>query len=155
MHVAPEVNLRELLTSISAKHEWGCPLWLWNPVDTFPEVQNRDISGPIKRTYVLQIKKKDSQWRIATLHNIWQIMRKMPAENGTLDGCIWLTEEQAELMLEDTVAKMEERRHGRKKRTLDKNIVLGLNRWDTRQPIKWKFDNKHSTLTIHSFHKWN
>ena len=28
--------------------------WLWNPGETSPEVQNRGISGPTKRTYVLQ-----------------------------------------------------------------------------------------------------
>ena len=30
------------------------PLWLWNPRETSPEVQNRGISGPSKRTHVLQ-----------------------------------------------------------------------------------------------------
>ena len=30
------------------------PPWLWNPGQTSPEVQNRGISGPRKRTYVLQ-----------------------------------------------------------------------------------------------------
>ena len=30
------------------------PPWLWNPVQTSPEVQNRGISGPTKRTPVLQ-----------------------------------------------------------------------------------------------------
>ena len=32
----------------------GCPLWLWNPEETSPEVENRGISGPTKRTYVLK-----------------------------------------------------------------------------------------------------
>ena len=31
------------------------PPWLWNPGQTSPEVQNRGISGPMKRTYVLKI----------------------------------------------------------------------------------------------------
>ena len=30
------------------------PSWLWNPGQTSSEVQNRDISDPTKRTYVLQ-----------------------------------------------------------------------------------------------------
>ena len=30
------------------------PPWLWNPGETLPEVQNRGISGPTKRSYVLQ-----------------------------------------------------------------------------------------------------
>ena len=30
------------------------PPWLWNPEQTSPEVQNRGISGLMKRTYVLQ-----------------------------------------------------------------------------------------------------
>ena len=34
------------------------PPWLWNPVQMSPEVQNRGISGPTKRTYVLQKLKK-------------------------------------------------------------------------------------------------
>ena len=29
------------------------PPWLWNPGEMSPEVQNRGISGPTKRTYVL------------------------------------------------------------------------------------------------------
>ena len=37
------------------------PPWLWNPGETLPEVQNRGISGPTKRTCVLQkLKKKNS-----------------------------------------------------------------------------------------------
>ena len=32
----------------------GSP-WFWNPGQTSPEVQNRGISGPTKRTYVLKI----------------------------------------------------------------------------------------------------
>ena len=35
------------------KHARGAP-WLWNPGQTSPEVQNRIISGPTKRTCVLQ-----------------------------------------------------------------------------------------------------
>ena len=27
----------------------SCPLWLWNPEEMSPEIQNRGISGPIKR----------------------------------------------------------------------------------------------------------
>ena len=34
------------------------PPWLCNPGQTSPEVQNRGISGPTKRTYVLQKLKK-------------------------------------------------------------------------------------------------
>ena len=34
--------------------KWGNPPWFWNPGQTPPEVQNRSISGPIKRTDVLQ-----------------------------------------------------------------------------------------------------
>ena len=35
----------------------------WNPEDTSPEGQTRGISGPTKRTYVLQKKKKEKEWR--------------------------------------------------------------------------------------------
>ena len=37
--------------------------WLWNPEQTSPEVQNRRISGPTKRTDALQIfLQKDENW---------------------------------------------------------------------------------------------
>ena len=36
------------------KHAKRDPLWLWNPGQTSPEVQNRGISGPTKRTCALQ-----------------------------------------------------------------------------------------------------
>ena len=32
------------------------PLWLWNPEETWPEIQNRDTSGP-KIEYVNVLKK--------------------------------------------------------------------------------------------------
>ena len=52
--VTSEVNLK-------ITHVRKCgrdPPWLWNPGQTSPEVQNRGTSGPTKRTYVLQIFKK-------------------------------------------------------------------------------------------------
>ena len=52
--VTPEVNLRNLLCEGEEAHKWGNPPWLWNPGQTSPEVQNRGISGPTKRTCVLQ-----------------------------------------------------------------------------------------------------
>ena len=44
-------------------HRWQSmqvrdPSWLWNPGETLPKVQNRGISGPTKRAYVLQNLKK-------------------------------------------------------------------------------------------------
>ena len=61
--VAPEVNLRERVTLLVRLRQVRIrqnPLWLWNPEETSPEVQNRGISGPTKRTHVLQkiLKKK-------------------------------------------------------------------------------------------------
>ena len=44
--VTPEVNLR--ITKVR-KHTKRDPPWLWNPVQTSPEVQNRGISGPHKK----------------------------------------------------------------------------------------------------------
>ena len=44
--VAPEVNLRITQVRKCARD----PPWLWNPRQTSPEVQNRGISGPRKRT---------------------------------------------------------------------------------------------------------
>ena len=52
--VTPEVNLRNLLCTGKEAHKRGNPPWPWNPGQTSPEVQNRGISGPTKRTYVLQ-----------------------------------------------------------------------------------------------------
>ena len=62
--VAPEMNLRNLLCTGEEAGKRGNPPWLWNPGQTSPEVQNRGISGPAKRTCVLQknFKKKYSQW---------------------------------------------------------------------------------------------
>ena len=48
--VAPEVNLRITQARQHAKDL----SWLWNPGQTSAEVQNRGISGSIKRTYVTQ-----------------------------------------------------------------------------------------------------
>ena len=45
----------------SHKRESTHPSWLWNPGQTSPEVQNRGISGPTKRTYVLQKLKKTNK----------------------------------------------------------------------------------------------
>ena len=56
--VAPEVNLRNPLCAGEEARKWGNPPWLWNPGQTSPEVQNRGISGPTKRTCVLQKFKK-------------------------------------------------------------------------------------------------
>ena len=46
---------------ISARCNQGCSLWLWNLEETSPEVQNSDISGPTKRTNVLQILQVETQ----------------------------------------------------------------------------------------------
>ena len=51
--VAPEVNLSN---SAQARKHARNPPWLWNLGQMSLEVQNRDISGPMKRTYVLQTK---------------------------------------------------------------------------------------------------
>ena len=48
--VAPEVNLRITQMRKCAR---DTP-WLWNPGQTPLEVQNSGISGPMKKTYVLQ-----------------------------------------------------------------------------------------------------
>ena len=48
--VAPEMNLREYVTCM--------PLSSVNKEETSPEVQNKDISGPTKMTYVLRKFKK-------------------------------------------------------------------------------------------------
>ena len=49
--VAPEVDLRECtLHSPPPKNEIRQdPLWLWNPEEMSPEIQNRGTSGPQKR----------------------------------------------------------------------------------------------------------
>ena len=52
--VPSEVNLRILLCTGDKAHKQVDPPWLWNPGQMSPEVQNRGISGPTKRTDVLQ-----------------------------------------------------------------------------------------------------
>ena len=52
--VASEVNLRYLLRTGDEACKWRNLLWLWIPRQTSPEVQNRGISDPTKRTYILQ-----------------------------------------------------------------------------------------------------
>ena len=54
---APEVNLRNSLHAGNKAHKQGI-----HPGDMSPEIQNRGISGPTKKTYVLQnFFKKDLQ----------------------------------------------------------------------------------------------
>ena len=53
--VALEENLRNPLCAGDEVHKRGNPLWLWDPNQTSPEVQNRVISGPTRRTHILQI----------------------------------------------------------------------------------------------------
>ena len=53
--VTPEVNLRNPLHTGDEAFKRGNPPWLWNPGQTgqmSPEVQNRSISGPTRKTYV-------------------------------------------------------------------------------------------------------
>ena len=51
--VTPEVSLRNRLRAGEKARKRGNPLWLWNSGQTSPEVKNRGISGPTKRTCVL------------------------------------------------------------------------------------------------------
>ena len=58
----PEVNLRIPLHIGDEAHKQGDPPWPWNQRQMSPEVQQRGISGPTKRTDVLEIfklKKKE------------------------------------------------------------------------------------------------
>ena len=48
------------------------PPWLWNPGETSPEVKNRGISGPTKRTYVLQKFLKKS-WNVMNVKRKWRV----------------------------------------------------------------------------------
>ena len=55
-------NLKNLLHAGDEVHKQGDPLWLWNPEETSPEVQNRVISGPTWKTDVpRKLKKKRFQ----------------------------------------------------------------------------------------------
>ena len=70
--VAPEVNLREHVTLFVCLRQVQIrqnPLRLWNPEEMSPEVQNRGISGPTKRTHVLQKLKKKKDYQQAGLLN--------------------------------------------------------------------------------------
>ena len=44
-----EVRVRNQLRRDDKAHKQGSPPWFWNPEETSLEVQNRGISGPIKR----------------------------------------------------------------------------------------------------------
>ena len=84
---APGVNLR--ITQVR-KHERDPP-WLWNPGQTSPEVQNRGINGPTKRTYVLQKCFKKRKKSTIPLHSLmeqssflifrWKLIRSLKYEN--------------------------------------------------------------------------
>ena len=80
--VAPEVNLREHLTQkYLCQVQLRLPLWLWNPEETSPKVQNSSISSPIKKTYVLQkhLKKHNSEliWHQSTVYiSTWYVWRQ-------------------------------------------------------------------------------
>ena len=41
-------------TYTPTENKYGYPLWLWNPEHISPGIQNRDITGITKQTYVLQ-----------------------------------------------------------------------------------------------------
>ena len=49
--------------------KWENPPWLWNPRQTSPEVQNRDISGPTKKTGAL--KRKTKSIPLKFLFSVW------------------------------------------------------------------------------------
>ena len=51
--VTPEMKFWECVTRVSPQMQIRL-LTLWNPQETSPEVQNRGINGPTKRTCVLQ-----------------------------------------------------------------------------------------------------
>ena len=62
-------------------HRWQSmqvrdPPWLWNPGETLPEVQNRSISGPTKRTYVLQKIFKKKTLGLTCVHFSVRILTK-------------------------------------------------------------------------------
>ena len=52
-------EIREFIACRRQSTQVRHPPWLWNPGETSPEVQNRGISGPTKRIYVLQKLKKN------------------------------------------------------------------------------------------------
>ena len=88
--VTLEVNLNECISAdlchtrgesqamyvmyASAKCEYGCLLWFWNPRKTSPEVQNRGISKPTKRTYILQ----EKFWKKRKTENYWELITVFP-----------------------------------------------------------------------------
>ena len=81
-----------------------------------------------------------------------------PNEDGTLDGCAWVTMEQSEeLMLDfkeesnsERGSPRRKRRASRQKRKLSDFNLNFFKMWPTKEPIKWKFDNEHSEF-IYNF----
>ena len=63
--------------------------WLWKPGQTSPEVKNRDISGPTKRTYVLQNFTKRKKKHL--LRFVWADLKILFAPYDSITVTIILT----------------------------------------------------------------
>ena len=75
--------------------------------------------------------------------------------DDSLDNCIWLNEEQVDMMLaqmksekqqqemEEMYEEMDEEHHRRKRKVIDFNR-FSYNMWPTDRPVAWKFDGAHS-----------
>ena len=53
--ITPEMVIYNIYSFTKCKQNY--PLWLWNQQERSPEVQNKGISGPTKRTYPPKLKK--------------------------------------------------------------------------------------------------
>ena len=71
----------------SAKCKYGCPLWLWTPKEMSPEVQNRDMSGPIKDMCPPKFKKQKTKKKLMeTECQFWHCMHSLEHPFGRLQG---------------------------------------------------------------------
>ena len=70
--------------------------------------------------------------------------------DGTIDGCIWLTYEQADAIYR--VLREQHKRKdlgaGRYKRKIIDLVKNPWSKWDISKPIIYKFDGKHSRLHL-------
>ena len=77
---------------------------------------------------------------------LWQVNFLNPI-NGTIDGCVYLTEEQVDEMLleaeQDINLRSSDKKRRRKRAFVNFNVNPFL-LWPHKYPIEYKFDGEHS-----------
>ena len=96
----------------------------------------------------------ESQFRFKIPHQIKHFLpQQLDTRNGSLDGCIYLTEHQVDMLMETMSATTQNdvpQIEIRKLVDLEKKFSQ---KW-TKFPIKYKFDGKHSKCDIYGPRTW-